>query len=227
MTAAGGELGSAVRWRRAGKIAALCVAMAAIVIVPFVVFGDVTARLAQDAPSDASSRHAAGLACMILLAADVVLPVPSTIVIALLGGIFGAFFGTLVAAAGLTLGCIIGYTLGRTLGHDFALRTMGGEDFAYLKDLYERYGVLLLAICRPVPVLAEASVIVAGVAGLAAGQVMAITTLANIGFAAVYAVLGSSADTGMGLLVAVVASVCLPLAAMIAERACKGRIRPP
>jgi 3-dehydroquinate synthase len=76
----------------------------------------------------------------------------------------------------------------------------------------------MLVLCRPVPVLAEASVIAAGVAGLPAGHVLAITTLANIGVAATYASLGSSAETGSGLLAALAASIGLPLVAMLTAK---------
>jgi len=165
-----------------------------------------------------ASASAAALTGSLLLAADVVLPVPSTVVISVLGGLLGALGGTLVAAAGLTLGCVLGYGLGRRLGHDFAERTIGREDFAYLSERLERYGVLLLALCRPVPVLAEASVIAAGVAGLAARPVLIATTLANVGFAAIYAALGAAADTGAGLIAAVVASLGLPLCALIVAK---------
>lgn len=204
--------------RRAAKLAALTLVLVTIVVVPFVLFGEPLDRLAREVMASPASAPVAALTGSLLLAADVVLPVPSTVVISVLGGLLGALSGTLVAAAGLTLGCVLGYGLGRRLGHDFAERTIGREDFAYLSDRLERYGVLLLALCRPVPVLAEASVIAAGVAGLAARPVLVVTTLANVGFAAIYAALGAAADTGAGLIAAVVASLGLPLCALIVAK---------
>lgn len=211
------------RGRRAGKIAALGLVMLALVVLPFVLFGEPLDRLARSLIADPSSRLMAGLAGGLLLAADIVLPVPSTIVISGLGALLGLVGATAIAAAGLTLGCAAGYWLGRRLGHDFAERAMGAADFAFLSARLDRYGVLILAICRPVPILAEASVIAAGVAGLSAGKVLIVTTLANIGFAAVYAALGAAADTGAGLVAAVVASMGLPLAGLLAAKAWKRR----
>lgn len=221
----GGSPRSIWRWRRAVKLAALGVLMVAFVVVPFVLFGEPLDRLTNDVMTDPSSRSTAAMAGFLLLAADVVLPIPSTIVISVLGALLGTVGATFVAAAGLTLGCLCGYWLGRWLGHDVAERTMGREDFVDLSDRLDRYGVLVLALCRPVPVLAEASVIAAGVAGLAAAKVMAVTTLANIGFAAVYAAFGAAADTGTGLVAALVASIGLPLAAMLAAKALRLRRR--
>ncbi len=83
-------------------------------------------------------------------------------------------------------------------------------DFAYLSGLLARYGLPLLALARPVPVLAEASVIAAGVLGLKASTVLLVTALANIGFATVYAGLGASAEGFTGFLLAFALSLAIP-----------------
>lgn len=222
-TEGGSRAASAARARRAWKLAGLGLVMVALVVLPFVLFGEPLEQLARSVIADPSSRLMAGLAGALLLAADIVLPVPSTIVISGLGALLGGLAATLLATVGLTLGCAAGYGLGRRLGHDFAERAMGAADFAFLSDRLDRYGVLILALCRPVPVLAEASVIAAGVAGLSAGKVLTVTTLANIGFAAVYAALGAAADTGAGLLTAVGASIGVPLAGLLVAQAWKRR----
>ena len=204
--------------RRARKLALLLLVMIAIVVVPFLLFGETLDRLARDMMMSPLSRPLAAVAGFLLLAADVVLPIPSTVVISILGAVLGIAGGTLVATAALTLGCALGYWLGHRLGHDVTERMIGREDFQYLTHQLERYGLLMLVLCRPVPVLAEASVIAAGVAGLPARHVLAITTLANIGVAATYAALGSSAETGSGLLAALAASIGLPLVAMFTAK---------
>ncbi len=203
------------RWRR---FAVLAAALLAFVIVPFALFGDRLEALSRDLVSGTTSTFAAATAGFLLLAADVALPVPSTLVITALGSALGLLNGTAVAVAGLTLGCLIGYGLGLWLGHDFAERSLGPEDFGYLHRQLDRYGVLVLALCRPVPVLAEASVIVAGVAGMGLKQVLVVTTLANVVFASVYALLGAAAGSGSGLALALAASAGLSLAAIVVAR---------
>lgn len=207
------------RRRRVAKLAVVIVTLLAIVIVPFLLFGDRLDQITREAMANASYRPLAAGLGFLLLAVDVVLPIPSTVVIAVLGGWLGALPGTLVAASGLTLGCAIGYWLGQRLGSDFALRMMGAEDFAALPSWFDRHGALVLAFCRPVPVLAEASVIAAGVAGLSVRKVLVVTTLANIAFAGVYAVLGAGAESPRGFLAALVASIALPGTAMLAANA--------
>ena len=156
----------------------------------------------------------------LLLASDVVLPIPSTVVISGLGALLGGALGVAIAVAGLTLGCVLGYALGRILGNDFALRQLGEKDFDYLAGLLDRHGLPILALCRPVPVLAEASVIAAGVVGMPMGKTLLVTGLANLGFAGVFALLGAAAESAAGFLVAFAASLALPgLALLAAKRA--------
>jgi uncharacterized membrane protein YdjX (TVP38/TMEM64 family) len=195
------------------------VVLLAIVIVPFALFGTSLEAWTFGLKKGTASRAALGVAGSALLAADILLPVPSTVMAAGLGALLGAPLGIAATALGLTLGCAMGFFLGKALGHDFALRELGPTDFAYLANLLDRYGLWLLALCRPVPVLAEASVIAARVMGLRALPVLIVTALANLVFAAVYAGLGASAEGPHGFLAAFVLSLALPgIALLVAKR---------
>ena len=85
-----------------------------------------------------------------LLTLDVVLPIPSSIVIALLGGRLGFFAGWLCAWLGLTAGNLIGYGIGRLWPQKLA------------PDISESPTFIMLILSRPVPILAEAVAIAAG-----------------------------------------------------------------
>ena len=219
-----GAIPSRHRARYLGKIAAFVAAMVLVVVVPFLLLGDQIAHLTPSLWNGDQPRPLVAAGGFLLLAADVVLPVPSTVVIAAMGQLLGSLRATMIAAGGLTLGCIIGYWLGRVLGSDFACRAMGEEDFSALAKLLDRYGVVVLAACRPVPVLAEVSVIAAGVAEISAYKVLFVTTFANIGFAAIYAALGANAESMTGFLLAVAAALGMPLAAMLLAKAWRARM---
>lgn len=205
--------------RRLVKYGLFTAALMAIVIVPFILLGTSLEAWSFGIMQSAASRWAIALAGGGLLAVDILLPVPSTVVAAGLGALLGAPLGIAATAVGLTIGCAIGFFLGRALGHDFALRELGAADFNYLARLLDRYGLWLLAACRPVPVLAEASVIAAGVMGMRPTPVLIVTALANLGFSFVYAGLGASAE-GLGTFLAAFAvSLALPgIALLVAKR---------
>ena len=90
-----------------------------------------------------------------LLAGDLVLPVPGTIVISALGYIYGTFVGGLIAATGLMVAGVMGYGLGRLFGERFARRWLGDLDYEKGRLLFARRGAWVVAMSRAVPILPE------------------------------------------------------------------------
>ena len=72
---------------------------------------------------------------------------------------------------------------------------MAGRERALLRaeDTARRWGAGALVVCRAVPVLAEASVLLAGVTSMPWRRFLAVTSLANLGIAAIYAWAGQQA----------------------------------
>jgi uncharacterized membrane protein YdjX (TVP38/TMEM64 family) len=95
---------------------------------------------------------AAGIA---LLASDLALPIPSTVVISALGYIYGTFVGGLVAAAGLMLAGMTGYGLGWLFGERFARRWLGDLDYEKGRLLFASGGGWVVALSRALPILPE------------------------------------------------------------------------
>ena len=109
--------------------------------------------------SAGSWAWAAGI---LLLAGDLVLPVPGTVVISALGYIYGVWVGGLLAAAGLGTAGLLGYGAGRLFGERFARRWLGDADFEKGKTFFARGGGWAVAISRALPILPEVSSCTAG-----------------------------------------------------------------
>ncbi|MEY3898631.1 MAG: hypothetical protein RLZZ214_4153 [Verrucomicrobiota bacterium] len=90
-----------------------------------------------------------------LLAGDLFLPVPSTVVISALGLIYGVLLGGMVAAAGLMTAGLFGYGVGRLFGESFARRWLGGRDYEKGKLLFAAGGGWVVAMSRALPILPE------------------------------------------------------------------------
>jgi uncharacterized membrane protein YdjX (TVP38/TMEM64 family) len=191
-------------------------ALLALILLPFWLFGEAVEALVADILRRETGRLLLAGFGVLALAADVLLPVPSSLVATALGALFGGAMGTLLSAVGLTLGCGLGYWLGRQAGRSFAARHPGPDD-PLISSLLERHGAVVLVVCRGVPVLAEASVIAAGVLGMAASRFFLATTLANIGIGATYAALGTTALTGF-LAAALLPVLLFGLAAAVRRR---------
>lgn len=193
--------------------AILGAAILAVILVPFAVAGE-----GMDAWSVAQLRALAdrpllvALLVVALLAADVLLPVPSSIVATLAGLTLGFAGGAAAALAGMVAGCVVAYGVGRWAGAPAAERIVGADEVRRLNALARRHGGWSLAIARPVPVLAEASTLLAGAAAMPFGRFLAVTTAANLGVAAVYAAVGAYAANVQSFLLAVAGAVLVPLA---------------
>ncbi len=159
-------------------------------------------------PTDPVQRLSLALLLVTLLALDVLLPVPSSLVALLAVAALGTLGGYLVIFIGLCLGASLGYWLGagyfRLLSNWLGLRSWQPGQLAY------RLSTLSLVCLRGVPVLAETSVLAAGMQRYPLRQFLLVTTLANAGLALAYASIGSLLVEQNALLATLLASMLLP-----------------
>jgi membrane protein DedA with SNARE-associated domain len=125
-----------------------------------------------------------------LLALDVFLPVPSSIVSTAAGMLLGFGPGSTVVWTGMMAGCVVGYGIGAR-GSAAARRFIGEDGIARASRLMQRYGDVTLVLCRPVPVLAESSVVFAGLVRADFSRFVRLTAAANLGIAMGYAAVGA------------------------------------
>ena len=176
-----------------GKSALFLVGLIALIVVPFLIWGDQLTSLTERVLASPPSPFVATLLCVVLLAADVVLPIPSSFVSTAAGYLLGFWGGLLASTAGLTLGCATGYWIGARLGEPVANKMMDASDFNSISARLRSKPFVWLVLMRPVPVLAEASCIVAGVIRLPLAGYFVWTLIANLAVSVIYAAAGSKA----------------------------------
>lgn len=184
-----------------------------LVIASFLLFEqqiqDVLIHLNLYQPTTPTQTFNLALLLIALLALDVVLPVPSSLVALLAVAMLGSLGGYLVIFIGLCLGAGLGYALGagyfRLLSGRLGLHQRQPGQLAY------RLGTLSLICLRGVPVLAETSVVAAGMQRYPLRAFTVITTLANAGLALAYTAIGTFLIEQNALLVTILASMVLPV----------------
>jgi uncharacterized membrane protein YdjX (TVP38/TMEM64 family) len=131
----------------------------------------------------------------LLLASDILLPIPSSLA-STAAGIFAGFVGgTLASWVGMTVSCVIGYRLAQ-LGRPLVRGLVGGRELDRLEMMNRRFGMwAVVLICRSVPVLGEASVLFAGMNNMPFGQFLSLVALANLAISIVYAAVGAFSAT--------------------------------
>jgi uncharacterized membrane protein YdjX (TVP38/TMEM64 family) len=204
--------------RRALRLGGLIALLLAFVLVPFVLFGSaLDAWVVGTLESISTARLLAVALIAGVLAADVVLPTPSSVVSTAAGALLGVPLGAAVSWVGMSLGCAFGYWLG-TKGRGAARGFIGQDDLARAEAVSAGHGAWSVAVLRAVPVLAEASVVLAGVAGMKRSRFYLIALPANAGISLAYAGVGAYAANISSFLLALAGAITLPLLAMLAAR---------
>jgi uncharacterized membrane protein YdjX (TVP38/TMEM64 family) len=130
------------------------------------------------------------LLIMTLLVADVVIPVPSSLLMIANGVFYGIAAGTAFSVVGATGAVVLGWALGRWCTRP-AERFIPTTERMRAQALVERWGVLAVIASRPVPILAEAVAIVAGLAGMRLRELLPAAVLGSLPAALLYAATGA------------------------------------
>ena len=180
-------------------------------IVPFLLFGADFEAWVERWDERPYSVPATMALIVGLLATDILLPTPSSM-ISTMGGVWLDWpLGTLASWIGMTIGAVIGFALARRFGQPFALWMSRAEDLQRMQGLSDRFGPAVLVISRGVPVLAEASVLLMGMHQLSWRRFLPAVLLSNLGIAFAYSAFGDYAEKHQWLPLALGVSIALPV----------------
>jgi len=127
-----------------------------------------------------------------LLVADIILPVPSSLIMIANGALFGVALGTILSMVGNLGAALVGFFIGRC-GEPVLARFVPHDERSRANHLLKEWGLLAIIITRPVPILAETTVIMAG-ASTMRWRAMILSTLAgSFPVAVLYAITGATA----------------------------------
>jgi uncharacterized membrane protein YdjX (TVP38/TMEM64 family) len=192
----------------------------AVPIVPFLIFGQEGMERALDEWREHPPQPMIVAGAVVgLLATDIFLPIPSSLVSTLAGWQLGAVGGTAASWIGMSLGAAIGFALARQFGPAVVAWLTRADDLARTRLLAERFGPALLVLGRGVPILAEATVLLLGMHGMSWRRFLPPVLLANLGLALAYAVFGQIAERYQWLPLALAIAIALPVAMIAAFRA--------
>jgi uncharacterized membrane protein YdjX (TVP38/TMEM64 family) len=165
----------------------------------------------------ADGRAWIGGAAFALLAADIVLPVPSSVVMTLSGAALGFLPGLAISFAGCMTASLAGYGACRRWGRPAYVRMVGDDEDRRVRRLFERYGAWVILLGRGVPLLPEVTGGLAGVSAYPFGAFLALSAAGTIPVCALFAWAGCHGmkeGTGVFLL----AALAVPAAGFAALR---------
>jgi uncharacterized membrane protein YdjX (TVP38/TMEM64 family) len=159
-----------------------------VFLLTFVLVGDVPITQA-----DAQPGVPAAVLGVALLTADVVLPVPASLVMVANGLLFGIAAGAALSVAGSVAAALVGYLLGRWAGRPVLFALCSAATVRRADRLLQRWGAVAVAASRPVPLLAETVAIAAGAAAIGIPRTLVSAAVGAVPGAVVFAAAGAAA----------------------------------
>ncbi len=194
---------------------ALCLLLLLAILIPFSLYESQITGLTRRVLGAGYPRWVVAAALGGLLAVDIVLPVPSTLVSTAAGGLLGLWGGALVSWAGMSAGCLVGYFLGRGAGQRAARRLVGPQELERVSRATARWGDGVIIVLRAAPVLAEASVFFAGLTRMPLSRFLLLALSSNLGISLVYAAIGAFSVRVESFLLAFAGAILVPLVMLL------------
>jgi uncharacterized membrane protein YdjX (TVP38/TMEM64 family) len=137
------------------------------------------------------------IAVVTLLAADLFLPIPSSVIMVLSGAVFGVLWGSLFSLVGSIGGEWLGFELVRRYGRRASSKMVGDDELERLGRVFERHGAAVVVVTRALPVVMETMSVVAGLSKMNRGSFLVASLLGTAPIVVVYAYAGAvSRQTG-------------------------------
>jgi uncharacterized membrane protein YdjX (TVP38/TMEM64 family) len=151
---------------------------------------------------------------IVLMCADLALPVPQATVVAALGVLYGTAIGGLVGAIGHVSAGLLGYTVMRTSLRPLVGRMVSGAGLERAQRLFDRSGAWAIVLTPSLPYsVPEMLACLAGLARMPAPKFAAALALGSVPIAFLYAGMGAAwADRPLLVLFAswALPALCLP-----------------
>ena len=180
-------------------------------LLGFIGFGLVLFFIIGDALVERSWLDAFGpwvwLAAVGLLVADIFAPVPTTLIITVMGQRYGPILGGLIGVLGSFSAGMIAYGLTRMLGRRFA-RWLLAEELDSAEQFFRDKGAFAVACSRWLPLLPEAISCMAGLARMPVGRYALALLSGAVPMSFAYAALATTSDNE---LIPLLISVLLPI----------------
>jgi uncharacterized membrane protein YdjX (TVP38/TMEM64 family) len=199
-----------VRWAIVGTLIAI------LVLVPFMIWDEQIAAWTEEfLVASADRPWIAGGVVVGLLAADIIAPIPNSLIATFSGMLLGFVQGTLASTIGMTISAVIGYYVGLKAGRPTIGKFVGDEELKRLERLVGRFGYWAIALTRALPVLGEASVIFAGMSKMPMVRFLVVSILSSLGLSAVYGAAGAFMREEASFVYAFLVSVAISALGML------------
>lgn len=158
---------------------------ATLIIITFLVFSHLETYFSDTLNALSPYHLQFAIVSFVILASDIILPVPSSIVMYINGYILGLWAGALVSFAGLLVGAVVGYHIGRWSSKGFGI-----EKNERAQHILSTYGAVAILMSRGIPIISESICIVCGYNKMPFGKYFLFNLIGYIPLSLLYAFCG-------------------------------------
>ena len=203
------------------RTAILIGSVAAAIVLSKVLIENVMGLSLETMATGWLSRAGAGTAVTVvtLLAMDLFLPIPSSIVMVLSGAAFGVFWGALLSLVGSVGGEWLGFELVRHYGRRASARIVGDDEIDRLSRVFAQHGAAAIAVTRALPIVMETMSVVAGLSNMTRTTFVVASLIGTAPIVFVYAWAGAVSRQSGNALPAVIMLVAVAAFGWVLYRA--------
>lgn len=188
----------------------LTIIIITVILVPYILFGVSIENWTNHFLQYSPTKFMVSIVIGTLLSVDILAPIPSSLVSTAGGYFLGFIAGMLISLTGMTISCFIGYWIGAKFGRHAAFRLVKQKEISKFEKLQKKYGDWIIIISRSIPLLAETSVIFAGIGRMQISRFIIMIILSNLGISIVYAFVGAYSAGINSFLLAFAGAISFP-----------------
>lgn len=158
-----------------------------VILISFFVFDDLELYLKHLLQQVRTDHTTYAWLSFFVLTSDIILPVPSSIIMFTNGYVLGTVYGTAISLLSLSAGAIVGYYLGKFTS--LGLKS-SADDKA--NNIISTYGPLSILITRGIPVLSETICIICGFNKMPFSKYLLYNIIGYLPLCLLYAICGST-----------------------------------
>ena len=158
-----------------------------------------------------SPSWTAALLIIGFLAVDVLVPVPSSVIMLASGALFGGILGGVLSIIGSSTCAILAFQASRKVGRDKVVEWVGQKDYETFSTLMQKYGGYAVVLTRAVPLAMESVSFIAGLTKMKLKNFVLMSLLGYVPFAFLYSFAGASAKELSSTSTVLVLGFLLPL----------------
>jgi uncharacterized membrane protein YdjX (TVP38/TMEM64 family) len=186
------------------KIAIPFLISVSLIVIVFLLFHDIETIFTNQLQRLSKHTGAYSIVSFLVLTSDIVLPVPSSIVMYTNGFVLGLISGSAISLLSVIASSIIGYYLGSLTSAGIKAKSNDASNYILLK-----YGTLAILISRGIPIISESICIVCGYNRMPFKNYLVLNFIGYIPLCFLYALFGSIGYDKNTFLISFVCSIIL------------------